>query len=236
VVCLQAGDLNTGVFDPFEPACRLAHAAKAWVHVDGAFGLWAAVSERHRHLLAGAELADSWATDGHKWLNLPFDSGLVFVADAAAHRASFAQDTSYSVPTEQLRNQKDWNPEWSRRGRGFPVYAAVRALGRAGIGELVDRCCRHAERLVCEIGRLDGAEILAAPVINQGLVRFLGPDGNHDRFTDQVIHLVQDDGVAWFGGVTWRGQRAMRISVCNWQTSDDDIDRTIASVRRTLAR
>ena len=224
------------MFDPFEPACRLAHAAKAWVHVDGAFGLWAAVSERHRHLLAGAELADSWATDGHKWLNLPFDSGLVFVADAAAHRASFAQDTSYSVPTEQVRNQKDWNPEWSRRGRGFPFYAAVRALGRAGIGEMVDRCCRHAERLVREIGALDGAEILAAPVINQGLVRFLGPDGNHDRFTDTVIRRIQADGVAWFGGVTWCGQRAMRISVCNWLTSDDDIDRTVASIRKVLSR
>lgn len=236
VLCLQAGDLNTGVFDPFEPACRLAHAAKAWVHVDGAFGLWAAVSERHRPLLAGAELADSWATDGHKWLNLPFDSGLVFVRDAAAHRASFAQDTSYSVPTEQLRNQKDWNPEWSRRGRGFPFYAAVRALGRSGIGELVDRCCRHAERLVREIGALDGTEILAAPVINQGLVRFLSPDGDHDRFTDTVIRRIQADGVAWFGGVTWRGQRAMRISVCNWLTSDDDIDRTVESVRRAVAR
>jgi glutamate/tyrosine decarboxylase-like PLP-dependent enzyme len=235
VVCLQAGDLNTGVFDPFGPACRIAHAAKAWVHVDGAFGLWAAVSERHRHLLAGAELADSWATDGHKWLNLPFDSGLVFVADAAAHRASFAQDTSYSVPTEQVRNQKDWNPEWSRRGRGFPFYAAVRALGRSGIGDLVDRCCRHAERLVHEIGALDGAEILAAPVINQGLVRFLSRDGDHDVFTDKVIRRIQDDGVAWFGGVTWRGQRAMRISVCNWLTSDNDIDRTVASVRKVLA-
>jgi len=234
VICLQAGDLNTGVFDPFEPACRLAHAAKSWVHVDGAFGLWAAVSERHRHLLAGVQLADSWATDGHKWLNLPFDSGLVFVADAAAHRASFAQDTSYSVPTEQVRNQKDWNPEWSRRGRGFPFYAAVRALGRSGIGDMIDRCCAHAERLVREIGQLDGAEIVAPPVINQGLVRFLGPDGDHDRFTDTVIRRIQDDGVAWFGGVTWRGMRAMRISVCNWLTSDDDIDRTVASVRKVL--
>jgi glutamate/tyrosine decarboxylase-like PLP-dependent enzyme len=234
VVCLQAGDLNTGVFDPFGPACRLAHAAKAWVHVDGAFGLWAAVSERHRHLLAGVPLADSWATDGHKWLNLPFDSGLVFVADAAAHRASFAQDTSYSVPTEQVRNQKDWNPEWSRRGRGFPFYAAVRALGRAGIGAMVDRCCAHAERLVREIGRLDGAEIVAPPVINQGLVRFLSRDGNHDAFTDKVIRAIQQDGVAWFGGVTWRGMRVMRISVCNWLTSDDDIDRTVASIRKVM--
>jgi glutamate/tyrosine decarboxylase-like PLP-dependent enzyme len=214
VVCLQAGDLNTGVFDPFGPACDLAHAAKAWVHVDGAFGLWAAVSDRHRHLLAGVQNADSWATDGHKWLNLPFDSGL---------------------PTEQVRNQKDWNPEWSRRGRGFPFYAAVRALGRAGIAELVDRCCAHAERLVREIGRLEGAEIVAAPVINQGLVRFLSKDGDHDRFTDRVIHRIQDDGVAWFGGVTWRGMRVMRVSVCNWLTSDDDIDRTVESVRKVLA-
>jgi glutamate/tyrosine decarboxylase-like PLP-dependent enzyme len=235
VVCLQAGDLNTGVFDPFETACRLAHAAKAWVHVDGAFGLWAAVSERHRYLLSGVQLADSWATDGHKWLNLPFDSGLVFVADAAAHRASFAQDTSYSVPTGQVRNQKDWNPEWSRRGRGFPFYAAVRALGRAGIGEMVDRCCAHAERLVREIGELNGAEIVATPIINQGLVRFLGGDGDHDRFTDKVIRRIQDDGVAWFGGVTWRGMRVMRVSVCNWLTSDDDIDRTVASIRKVLA-
>ena len=196
--------------------------------------MWAAVSERHRHLLAGAELADSWATDGHKWLNLPFDSGLVFVADAAAHRASFAQDTSYSVPTEQVRNQKDWNPEWSRRGRGFPFYAAVRALGRSGIGAMVDRCCGHAERLVREIGKLDGTEIVAPPVINQGLVRFLGPDGNHDAFTDTMIRRIQDDGVAWFGGVTWGGMRVMRISVCNWLTSDDDIDRTVASIRKVL--
>ena len=156
------------------------------------------------------------------------------MADAAAHRASFAQDTSYSVPTEQVRNQKDWNPEWSRRGRGFPFYAAVRALGRSGICEMVDRCCGHAERLVREIGGLDGAEIVAAPVINQGLVRFLGRDGDHDAFTDGVIRRIQQDGVAWFGGVTWGGMRVMRVSVCNWLTSDDDIDRTVESVRKVL--
>ncbi len=235
VVCLQAGDLNTGVFDPFGPACEIARAAGAWVHVDGAIGLWVAASERHRHLLQGVEQAHSWATDGHKWLNLPFDSGLVFVADAAAHRASFAQDTSYSVPTEAVRNQKDWNPEWSRRGRGFPLYAAFRALGRAGIAEIVDRCCRHAERLVSEIGSLPGAEIAAAPVINQGLVRFVSKEGTHDRFTDRVIGRIQEDGVAWFGGATWRGMRVMRVSVSNWRTSDEDIDRTIDSVRRVLA-
>ena len=235
VVCLQAGDLNTGVFDPFEHACQVAHAAKAWVHIDGAIGLWVAASERYRHLLTGADGADSWATDAHKWLNVPFDSGLVFVAHAAAHRAAFAQETSYSIPREELRNQKDWNPEWSRRGRGFPVYAAMRALGRSGIAEIVERGCAHAERLVRSIGELPGAEVVAKPVINQGLVRFLSRGGNHDQFTDEVIRRIQSRGVAWFGGSTWRGMRVMRISVCNWLTSDDDIARTIASVKEALA-
>jgi glutamate/tyrosine decarboxylase-like PLP-dependent enzyme len=235
VVCLQAGDLNTGVFDPFERACAVAHAAKAWVHIDGAIGLWAAASERYRHLLSGADAADSWATDAHKWLNVPFDSGLVFVAQAAAHRAAFSQDTSYSIPREGLRNQKDWNPEWSRRGRAFPVYAAMRALGRKGIADLVERCCGHADRLVRGIGALPGAEIVATPTINQGLVRFLSRDGDHGRFTDEVIHRIQAQGVAWFGGATWRGMRVMRVSVCNWRTTEDDVERTIESVREVLA-
>ena len=234
IVSLQAGDLNTGIFDPFAEACRIAHAHNAWVHVDGAFGLWVATSKKHFHLLDGTEQADSWATDGHKWLNLPFDSGLVFVADHAAHRAAFAQTTSYAVPHEQFRNQKDWNPEWSRRGRGFAVYAAIRALGRSGIAEIVDRCCDHADRLTTGIGGLAGAEIPARPLINQGLVRFLAPDGNHDRQTDEVIRRIQAKGVAWFGGVTWRGMRAMRISVCNWTTTEHDVDQTIASVRDAI--
>jgi glutamate/tyrosine decarboxylase-like PLP-dependent enzyme len=235
IVSLQAGDLNTGIFDPFPEACRIAHDHKAWVHVDGAFGLWVATSEKHRHLLDGSERADSWVTDGHKWLNLPFDSGLVFVADAAAHRAAFAQSASYSVPTENLRNQKDWNPEWSRRGRGFTAYAAIRALGRSGIAEIVDRCCAHADRLATGIGGLAGAEIVARPIINQGLVRFLAPDGNHDRRTDAVIKRIQANGVAWFGGAIWRGMRVMRISVCNWATTDRDVDETIAAVRAAIA-
>jgi glutamate/tyrosine decarboxylase-like PLP-dependent enzyme len=235
VVLLQAGDLNTGMFDSFGPACDVAKAAGAWVHVDGAIGLWVGASERYRHLLEGVECADSWATDGHKWLNLPFDSGLVFVAHAAAHRASFAQDTSYSVPTELVRNQKDWNPEWSRRGRGFPLYAAIRALGRSGVADLVERCSGYTMRLVTEIGRMEGAEIASMPVINQGLVRFLSTDGNHDTFTDRVIGRIQRAGIAWFGGSTWRGMRVMRISVCNWRTTDEDIARSIESVREALA-
>jgi glutamate/tyrosine decarboxylase-like PLP-dependent enzyme len=231
IVSLQAGDLNTGMFDPFAEACRIAHAHHAWVHVDGAFGLWAATSETYRHLLDGAAEADSWATDGHKWLNLPFDCGLVFVADPSAHRASFAQEASYSVPVEAVRNQKDWNPEWSRRSRGFAAYAAIRALGRSGIADIVDRCSAHATRLTEGIGGLPGAEIVARPVINQGLVRFLGPDGDHDRQTDAVIKRIQDGGAAWFGGATWRGMRVMRISVCNWATTDRDVDAAIAAVR-----
>jgi glutamate/tyrosine decarboxylase-like PLP-dependent enzyme len=234
IVCLQAGDLNTGIFDSFKEICPIAQAHRAWVHIDGAFGLWAAASQAYRHLLEGAEQADSWATDGHKWLNLPFDSGFVFVADPSAHSAAFSQATSYATPIDGLRNQKDWNPEWSRRGRGFAAYAAIRSLGRSGIAEMVERCCAHADRLVRGIGGLPGAEILTEPIINQGLVRFLANDGDHDRQTDAVIERIQDGGIAFFGGVTWRGTRAMRISVCNWATSDSDIDRSIETVRDAL--
>ena len=235
VVCLQAGDLNTGAFDAFEPACALAHAAHAWVHVDGAFGLWVATSDRHRHFLAGVERADSWATDGHKWLNLPFDSGFVFVADPAAHSAVFSQPTSYAIPMEGVRDPKDWNPEWSRRGRAFAVYTAIRSLGRSGIAEIVDRCCVLAARLVEGLGGLPGVEVLVRPTINQGLVRFLDGEGKHDRRTDQVIAAIQTSGVAWCGGTTWRGRRAMRMSVCNWRTTEEDVEQTVALVRRILA-
>jgi glutamate/tyrosine decarboxylase-like PLP-dependent enzyme len=235
IICLQAGDLNTGVYDCFEEICPLAKSANAWVHVDGAFGLWATASPKFRHLLKGADKADSWVTDGHKWLNLPFDSGLVFVADPVAHRNSFAQAASYSVPVEELRNQKDWNPEWSRRGRGFTAYAAIRALGRVGIADIVDRCCAHADRLIRSFGALPATEVVASPVINQGLVRFLANDGDHDRRTERVIARIQAKGVAWFGGAMWRGKRVMRVSVCNWLTSERDIDRAIATVREAAA-
>lgn len=234
IVSLQAGDLNSGQFDDFAALCPLARQYGAWVHVDGAFGLWAAASPRYRHLLRGVEDAQSWATDGHKWLNLPFDSGFVFVTEPEAHRAAFAQQTSYATPLESLRNPKDWNPEWSRRGRGFSAYAALRQLGRDGLAELVERCCACAAQLVEGIGVLEGAEVLARPVINQGLVRFLASDGDHDRRTDAVIARIQADGEAWFGGVTWRGQRAMRISVCNWRTDAGDIERSVAAVKKAL--
>ncbi len=235
IVCLQAGDLHTGLYDPFTEACRIAHEHNAWVHIDGAFGLWAATSDRLRHLLTGAELADSWATDGHKWLNVPYDCGLVFVAQAEAHRAAMEQPAVYRIKVGDARDQVDWNPEWSRRARGFPVYAAIRSLGRRGIAALVERCCQHAHRLVTEIGALPGAEIVAAPQINQGLVRFLSRDGDHDRRTDAIIEAIRAKGVAWFGGTTWHDKRVMRVSVCNWRTTDRDVDRTIDSVREVLA-
>ncbi|MFI5021491.1 MAG: pyridoxal phosphate-dependent decarboxylase family protein [Alphaproteobacteria bacterium] len=235
VLCLQAGDLNTGAFDPFARATALAHAAGAWVHVDGAFGLWVAVSERYRHLLAGVAEADSWATDGHKWLNLPFDNGFVFVADPTAHSAVFSQPTSYVIPVAGVREQKDWNPEWSRRGRGFAAYAAIRGLGRQGIAAIVERSCAFAARLVDGLAALPGVEVLARPRINQALVRFLDEGGEHDRLTDRVIARIQASGVTWFGGTTWRGVRAMRISVCNWRTGDADLAPVLKAVRECLA-
>ncbi len=234
IVCLQAGDLNTGAYDAFGPACEMAHAHGAWVHVDGAFGLWAATSDRFRHLLRGVEQADSWATDGHKWLNLPQDVGFAFVADPAAHRAAFGQATAYGVLVEDTRRQINWNPEWSRRGRGFAVYAAIRALGRSGIASMVERCCDHATALIGGMAAMPGVQVLAAPIINQGLVRFLATDGAHDARTDAVIQQIQDGGVAWFGGTTWHGQRAMRVSVCNWRTSAEDVRLTLDAVRAAL--
>jgi glutamate/tyrosine decarboxylase-like PLP-dependent enzyme len=246
IVCLQAGDINTGAFDPFVAACDVAHEHGAWVHIDGAFGLWAAVSERFAPLTIGIERADSWTTDGHKWLNVPFDSGVAFVRDATAHRAAMTTQASYLVTSTDLgaaarnvdgaaRDQIDWNPEWSRRGRGVPIYAVIRALGRQGIAAMIERCCEHAARLTRELAALPGTQLLAAPQINQGLVRFLDPDGDHDQRTDEVIARIQAGGDAWFGGTTWNGMRAMRISVVNWRTNDRDVDRAVAAVRDALA-
>ncbi|MGA7237218.1 MAG: pyridoxal-dependent decarboxylase, partial [Bryobacteraceae bacterium] len=235
IVVLQAGELNTGVFDPFESLIPIARRYNAWVHIDGAFGLWANASPRFRHLLAGAGAADSWATDGHKWLNVPYDCGYAFIADPEAQRASMSYQASYLVFDNAARDQIDWNPEWSRRARGFSTYAAIRQLGRRGIAEIVDRCCDHARALTSGIGGLPGAEVLWTPVINQGLVRFLDPGGeDHDRRTDEIIARVQASGEAYCGGVTWRGQRAMRISVSNWITTDADVERVIAAVANAL--
>jgi glutamate/tyrosine decarboxylase-like PLP-dependent enzyme len=235
IVILQAGELNTGVFDQFEQLIPIARRHNAWVHVDGAFGLWANASPRFRDLCAGAGVADSWATDGHKWLNVPYDCGYAFVADPDAQRAAMSYQASYLVFERAAREQIDWNPEWSRRARGFATYAAIRQLGRSGIAGMVERCCDCARALTLGIGRLPGAEVLWEPVINQGLVRFLDPRGeDHDRRTDEVIAAILASGEAFFGGVTWRGMRAMRISVCNWMTSEGDVERVIRAVERAM--
>jgi len=228
IVLLQAGDVNIGAFDDFPTLIPIAHQHGAWVHVDGAFGLWAAACPRYRHLTTEVNTADSWATDGHKWLNVPYDCGYAFVTDTASHRASVSYRAPYLTHDVQARDQMDWNPEWSRRARGFPTYAAFRQLGRNGIAELVDRCCRHAHALATRIGALPGAELLSEPIINQGLVTF------GDR-TDEVIAAIQASGEAFFGGTTWRGRRAMRISVCNWLTSDADVDRAVNAVTKVLS-
>jgi glutamate/tyrosine decarboxylase-like PLP-dependent enzyme len=239
VVLLQAGDLNTGAFDPFAELIPLARARDAWVHVDGAFGLWAAASPVHRGLLEGAGHADSWTTDGHKWLNVPYDSGYAFVADGAALRAAMSHRAAYLTHDEDARDQIDWNPEWSRRGRGVATYAAIRELGRRGIAGLVERSCRHAGAIVTRIGGLPGAEIVRAPTLNQGLLRFRDPGpgstaSDHDRRTDAVIEAINRSGEAFFTGTTWRGMRCMRVSVINWQTSEADVDRAVAAARRAL--
>ncbi|HEY0431955.1 MAG TPA: aminotransferase class V-fold PLP-dependent enzyme, partial [Pyrinomonadaceae bacterium] len=221
LVLLQAGDINIGAYDSFETLIPIAKRYGAWVHIDGAFGLWAAASPRLRYLVKGIEAADSWATDGHKWLNVPFDSGFAFVADAEAHRASLSIRAAYLTHAPDARDQMDWNPEWSRRARGIPAYAALRQLGRDGVADLIERCCRHASAIVTGIGELPGAELVWKPVVNQALVRFLdsragATEEDHDRRTDEVIAAILKTGEAFFGGTTWRGRRAMRVSVCNW--------------------
>jgi glutamate/tyrosine decarboxylase-like PLP-dependent enzyme len=231
-VLLQAGEINTGAFDSFQELIPISRRYGAWVHVDGAFGLWAAASGQYRHLLEGVAMADSWATDGHKWLNVPFDCGYAFVLNAAAHRAVMSYRAPYLTHTAEVRDEMDWNPEWSRRARGFPTYAALRQLGRAGLASLVENCCRHAHSLVTRIGGLRGAEVVREPTLNQGLVRFLdlkrnAAEEDHDRRTEEVIAAMVASGEAFFGGTSWRGRRAMRVSVCCWRTSDEDVDRVV---------
>jgi aromatic-L-amino-acid decarboxylase len=240
IVVLQAGDFCTGAFDDFTTLVPIARQYDAWVHVDGAFGLWAKASPQYRDLAQGVELADSWTADGHKWLNIPFDCGYSFVADPKAHRAAMSHRASYLTHDEQARDQIDWNPEWSRRARGFPTYAAVRQLGRKGVADLIERCCRHASSLVSLIGSLPGAQILAEPTINQGVIRFLdlrsgASDEDHDRKTDEVVAEVAASGEAFFTGITWRGRRVMRVSVCNWRTGEADVRRAVDAFRRVLA-
>lgn len=235
ILVLQAGEFHTGAFDDYRRAMTIAREHGAWVHVDGALGLWAAASDEYRHLMDGCEHADSWATDGHKWLNLPFDIGFVFTAHPEAHKQAMTVRASYFSADDDIRHQIDWTPEWSRRARGVPTYAALRSLGRRGLADLVERSCEHAKRLVEGIGALEGAEVVATPVINQGIVRFTAKDGDHDRRTDEVIARVQKAGVVWFGGSSFKGRRVMRAPVLSWRTTAADVDKAIEAVRQALS-
>ncbi|MBA3915669.1 MAG: aspartate aminotransferase family protein [Acidobacteriales bacterium] len=237
LVLLQAGDVNTGGFDNFEELLPMVREHGAWAHVDGAFGMWAAASPRYEYLLNGVELAHSWATDGHKWLNVPYDCGYAFVAEPEAHRTSMSTQASYLSHQSEARDPLDWNPEFSRRARGFASYAALRELGRNGVRELVERTCDCAKQIVAGLGQLRSVEVLSAPIINQGLVAFLDPEGRpSDEWNDRMIAAIAREGTSFFSGTTWNGRRAMRISVSNWQTSPEDVKRTIEGVARAIQK
>ena len=224
IVCTQAGNINTGSFDPIEEICSMVRPAGAWVHVDGAFGLWAAAVPGMRHLIAGFDAADSWATDAHKWLNVPYDSGVAITRDAAALKAAMAITADY-LPTETVsRNPSDYTPELSRRARGVDIWAALRSLGRRGVEDLIVRCCSHARRFAGGLADA-GYEILNDVVLNQVLVSF-----GDDETTRRVIAEIQRDGTCWCGGTVWHGRRAMRISVCNWSTTEADVDVSLAAM------
>ncbi len=225
IVCIQAGNVNTGAFDPASEICAWAHEAGAWVHVDGAFGLWAAAAPERAHLAAGVGDADSWATDGHKWLNVPYDNGLAFVRHPEHLRPAMIQRAAYLVQGE-TREPSQFTPESSRRARGVDVWAVLRGLGRSGLADLVERTCRHAARFA-EGLRAAGYQVLNEVVINQVLVSFGAAD-----LTRRVIAGLQADGTCWCGGTVWQGQTAMRISVSSWATTEADVERSLAAMLR----
>ena len=232
IVAIQAGNVNSGAFDPAATvADAVASHPNAWVHVDGAFGLWAAVSPSLRHLVEGVDRADSWSTDAHKWLNVGYDCGFVAVREADAHRAAMAASASYLMRSEQRENW-EWVLDSSRRARGFILYAALRSLGRSGVRALVERCCALARRMADQLREADDVAVLNDVVLNQVLVRF----GDSDERTREVIAAVQEDGTAWMGGTTWQGKAAMRISVSNWSTTEADADRTVEAILRCARR
>jgi glutamate/tyrosine decarboxylase-like PLP-dependent enzyme len=228
IVCMQAGNVNTGAFDPAPEICRRAHASGAWVHVDGAFGLWAAASPNYAHLVRGVADADSWATDAHKWLNVPYDSGLAFVRDGASLKRAMSVTAAY-LPQGEHREPSQFTPELSRRARGVEIWAALKSLGRAGLADLIERNCRFARRFA-EALQQGGCEILNQVVLNQVLVSF--GDASRNR---QVIERVQRDGTCWCGPTDWQGRPAMRISVSSWATQDEDVDRSLAAILRAAA-
>ncbi len=241
IICVEAGNINHGSFDDYQPVADMADQHRqrgnpTWVHVDGAFGLWAAASAATRHLTDGLSRLDSWSTDAHKTLNVGYDSGVAITRHPASHRASMSVQAAYLVQTDGgVRDQMDWNPEFSRRARGFAVYATLRSLGRSGVDEMVDRMCRLARMFADRLTESGRAEVINDVVFNQVLVRWLDPDEDHDGFTDSVMACAQADGTAYFSGTTWNGKRFMRISVSDWATDESDVERSIAALLRCAA-
>jgi glutamate/tyrosine decarboxylase-like PLP-dependent enzyme len=232
IVCAQAGDVNSGAFDPFDEIVPIVRDRNAWLHVDGAFGLWAAASDTYRHLTRGISGADSWAVDAHKWLNVPQDCGIAIVAHLEAHRASMSTTTAYLVKSLGIeRDPVDWNPEFSRRARAIPVYATLKHLGRAGVADLVDRCCALTRRMVDRLTASPDVKLANDVVLNQALIRFR----DRDETTREVIARVQRDGTCWLGGTVWKGAAAMRISIINASTTATDVDRSAEAILRCLA-
>jgi glutamate/tyrosine decarboxylase-like PLP-dependent enzyme len=228
IVLAQAGNVNSGACDDLRTICEAAYATGAWVHVDGAFGLWAAASPSTRHLVDGIEMADSWACDAHKWLNVPYDSGFAMCAHPDVHRAAMSYTAAYLIGQgSAIPSPSDLVFESSRRARGFAVWAALQSLGRSGVADLVDRCCALARRFAKQLDAVDGFEVVNDVVLNQVLVRF-----GDDETTDRVIDAVQREGTCWFGATTWHGMRLARISVSNWSTTEDDVDRSVEAIVR----
>ena len=224
IVCTQAGNVNTGAFDPVGEICAIAKPKGAWVHVDGAFGMWAAASADRSHLCSGFAAADSWATDAHKWLNVPYDSGIAFVRDKVALKSAMAITAEYLMTDTEFRNPSDFTPELSRRARGVDVWAALKSLGRNGLAEMIDRCCGNARRFAAGFEKA-GFDVLNDVVLNQVLVSF-GDDAANRR----IIDAIQKDGTCWCGVTVWQGKSAMRISVSNWSTTEADVDQSLAAI------
>jgi glutamate/tyrosine decarboxylase-like PLP-dependent enzyme len=237
IVCAQIGNVNTGAADPIADIASLTHERGAWLHVDAAFGLWAATSPSRRHLVTGIERADSIATDGHKWLNVPYDSGIVLTAHPESHQRALLVPAHYIQMTSGVREPRAYTPDESRRARALPMYAALRVLGREGVAEIVDRCCTLATRMANRLSGHECVRVLNEVVLNQVLVQFRPPGGDDSAaaaLTEKVIARVQDDGTCWVGGTRWQGQVAMRVSISNWSTSAEDIDRSAAVILGAL--
>jgi len=232
IVCAQAGEVNTGCFDPFAALTETCREHDAWLHVDGAVGLWAAASRKFDHLTEGLERADSWSTDAHKWLNVAYDCGFIAVRDPDHLRGAMGIAAPYLTAASDARDSYQWVPESSRRARGFPLYAALRSLGRNGVADLVERCSSHARLMAAELEGDPALEVINEVAINQVLIGVVGDQSG--ELTTDAVERIQQDGTCWLAGTRWRGRPAIRISVCNWQTSEDDIRRSAAGIRRAV--